>query len=74
VIKGERRTHASPRTEEISRVAVFLASDDASFINGIELFADRGMAQIRATAPARCKKLGSGDAARAFEPWVPQVR
>jgi len=32
--------------EEIARVAVFLASDDASFVNGIELFADGGMAQV----------------------------
>jgi len=34
------------RPEEIARVAVFLASDDASFVNGIELFADGGMAQV----------------------------
>jgi len=27
-------------------VAVFLASDDASFVNGIELFVDGGKAQI----------------------------
>ncbi|WP_413988611.1 SDR family NAD(P)-dependent oxidoreductase [Labrys okinawensis] len=32
--------------EEIGKAAVFLASDDASFINGIELFVDGGMAQI----------------------------
>ncbi|CAN7391067.1 glucose 1-dehydrogenase [Rhizobium sp. LjRoot30] len=31
---------------EIGRAAVFLASDDASFVNGIELFVDGGMAQI----------------------------
>ena len=35
---------ADPR--EIGRAAVFLASDDASFVNGIELFVDGGMAQI----------------------------
>lgn len=35
---------ADPR--EIGRVAVFLASNDASFVNGIELFVDGGMAQI----------------------------
>jgi NAD(P)-dependent dehydrogenase (short-subunit alcohol dehydrogenase family) len=32
--------------EEIARVAVFLASDDASFVNGVELFADGGQAQV----------------------------
>lgn len=35
---------AQPR--EIARVAVFLASDDASFVNGVELFVDGGMAQV----------------------------
>ncbi|MGP0062659.1 MAG: glucose 1-dehydrogenase [Isosphaeraceae bacterium] len=32
--------------DEIAKVALFLASDDSSFINGIELFVDGGMAQI----------------------------
>jgi NAD(P)-dependent dehydrogenase (short-subunit alcohol dehydrogenase family) len=32
--------------DEIGKAAVFLASDDASFVNGIELFVDGGMAQI----------------------------
>jgi NAD(P)-dependent dehydrogenase (short-subunit alcohol dehydrogenase family) len=31
---------------EIGKVAVFLASEDASFVNGVELFVDGGMAQI----------------------------
>jgi NAD(P)-dependent dehydrogenase (short-subunit alcohol dehydrogenase family) len=32
--------------KEIARAAVFLASDDASFITGSELFADGGQAQV----------------------------
>lgn len=31
---------------EIANAAVFLASDDASFVNGVELFVDGGQAQI----------------------------
>lgn len=34
------------RPEEIASAAVFLASDEASFVTGIELFADGGMAQV----------------------------
>ncbi|PZP24139.1 SDR family NAD(P)-dependent oxidoreductase [Pseudomonas kuykendallii] len=32
--------------EEIASAALFLASDEASFVNGIELFVDGGMAQV----------------------------
>jgi len=32
--------------DEIAKPAVFLASDDSSFITGIELFVDGGIAQI----------------------------
>jgi NAD(P)-dependent dehydrogenase (short-subunit alcohol dehydrogenase family) len=34
------------RPDEIAKPVVFLASDDSSFISGIELFVDGGMAQI----------------------------
>jgi NAD(P)-dependent dehydrogenase (short-subunit alcohol dehydrogenase family) len=32
--------------EDVAKAAVFLASDDSSFITGIELFADGGIAQV----------------------------
>jgi NAD(P)-dependent dehydrogenase (short-subunit alcohol dehydrogenase family) len=32
--------------DEVAKVAVFLASDDSSFVTGIELFVDGGRAQI----------------------------
>ena len=32
--------------DDIAKAAVFLASEDSSFITGIELFADGGMAQV----------------------------
>ena len=32
--------------DEVAKAVVFLASEDSSFITGIELFADGGFAQI----------------------------
>lgn len=34
------------RPDEIARTALFLATEDSSFVNGAELFADGGMAQV----------------------------
>ena len=33
-------------TDEIAKAAVFLACDESSFVNGVELFADGGMTQV----------------------------
>jgi NAD(P)-dependent dehydrogenase (short-subunit alcohol dehydrogenase family) len=32
--------------DDVAKAAVFLASDDAAFITGVELFADGGIAQV----------------------------
>jgi NAD(P)-dependent dehydrogenase (short-subunit alcohol dehydrogenase family) len=34
------------QADEIAHAAVFLASDDSSFITGTELFVDGGLAQV----------------------------
>jgi NAD(P)-dependent dehydrogenase (short-subunit alcohol dehydrogenase family) len=42
------------RPEEIATAALFLASSDSSFVNGVELFVDGGTSQLRGCHPS-CK-------------------
>jgi NAD(P)-dependent dehydrogenase (short-subunit alcohol dehydrogenase family) len=54
-VLGRHRTRANvvspgtiptPGYDQLAKAVSFLASDDSSFVNGIELFVDGGMAQI----------------------------
>ena len=47
--KRKKRSKCEPllkRPDEIAKVALLLASDDSSFVTGIELFVNRGIAQV----------------------------
>ena len=44
--RGPKPCQGGPWSDDVAKAVVFLASDDSSFIIGIELFVDGGLAQI----------------------------
>jgi NAD(P)-dependent dehydrogenase (short-subunit alcohol dehydrogenase family) len=43
---GTRFTLCRVGAGRVANVALFLAADDLSFVNGVEIFADGGQAQV----------------------------
>jgi NAD(P)-dependent dehydrogenase (short-subunit alcohol dehydrogenase family) len=46
-IKYSATTEPFGRPKEVAKTVLFLASDDSSYITGVELFVDGGGAQIK---------------------------
>lgn len=46
-------------TDEVAKAVSILASDESSYINGVEPFADGGLAQVRSACPAGRRRPGA---------------
>ena len=44
--RSKPRLDSTDAPAEVAKAAVFLASDDSSYVAGIELFVDGGIAQV----------------------------